>query len=440
MKRKILGFIVMLVCIFGIGTASVYAVTGDQIVAKAREQLGKSYSSSDRLGPNSFDCSGLVWYVCNQLGISMSSGNCQSQMSYGTTIDHSALRNSFDCSNLQVGDLIFFDYRDDGVADHVGIYSGNGNMIDALNSNYYGNKVVEHSINVTGNSSVSSTKKFWAYTCGIRRVSSNPTPPSTPTINISAGNNNTPTTISWYSQNATNYYVAIRNSDDTWYTSVMNTTDTSWVHQFAPGTYKVHVEAVNEYGRASYGYISFTVSNLAPATPSISFSIGNENKPTTISWYASGATNYWIAIRYSDNTWYTSAMNTANTSWTHQFAPGTYKVHVEAVNDYGRTSYGYIDFTVPQVGISTSTTAARTNGTIEVQTTISNLSQSAQCVAAVYDGRGKLLGQTANDVNSSTNSVTSYFTNYSNAAYVKVFLWDSLKGMKPLTNGEKVTL
>ena len=88
----------------------------------------------------------------------------------------------------------------------------------------------------------------------------------------------------------------------------------------------------------------------------------------------------------------------------------------------------------------TSTTATRTSGTIEIHTTISNLSQSASYVAAVYDNSGKLLGQTANDVDSGTQSVTVYLPNHSNASYIKVYLWNSLNGMKPLTDGEKVSL
>lgn len=194
----------------------------------------------------------------------------------------------------------------------------------------------------------------------------------------------------------------------------------------------------SSYRFLGYIYIIDVDSN-PPSTPTINISVGNNNTPTTISWYSEHAKDYWIAIRYSDDSWYKS-FNTADTSWTNQFTPGTYKVHVEAVNDYGRTSYGYIDFTVSQSGVSTSTTATRTSGEIEVQTTISNLSQSAQCAIAVYSSDGKLLGNSITNANNSTQSVTAYFPNYSNASYVKVFLWDSLKGMKPLTSGEKVTL
>lgn len=207
------------------------------------------------------------------------------------------------------------------------------------------------------------------------------------------------------------------------------------------GTYVLHVYVTDSAGNTvGYSTHEFAAPGEYPSTPSISIHVGNENEPTTISWYSQYAKDYWVSIRNSDDTWYTSVMNTANTSWTNQFKPGTYKIHVEAVNDYGRTSYGYVSFTVPQVGTYISTTATRSSSRIEVQTSISNLSQSAQCVMAVYSSDGKLLGQTANDVNSNAQSVTAYFPNDSNASYVKVFLWDSLQGMKPLTNGEKVNI
>ena len=37
-------------------------------------------------------------------------------------------------SNLQAGDLLFFDTNSDGLINHVGIYAGNGQMLDAENT------------------------------------------------------------------------------------------------------------------------------------------------------------------------------------------------------------------------------------------------------------------------------------------------------------------
>ena len=112
-----------------------------KIVALAKKQLGKPYEWGAE-GPNSFDCSGLTYYVYKQHGITLPrSSKAQSQK--GKTISK---------SNLQAGDLVFFNTNGSGVS-HVGIYIGNGNMIHStkpgdvvkttsINSSYYKNKFV----------------------------------------------------------------------------------------------------------------------------------------------------------------------------------------------------------------------------------------------------------------------------------------------------------
>lgn len=94
-------------------------------------------------GPNSFDCSGFTSYVFkNAVGVSIprtSSG----QSGYGKTVSK---------SNLQPGDLVFFNTSGGGVS-HVGIYVGGGNMIHSpstgktvtvtsINSSYYSSRFV----------------------------------------------------------------------------------------------------------------------------------------------------------------------------------------------------------------------------------------------------------------------------------------------------------
>lgn len=68
--------------------------------------------------PSGFDCSGLVMYVYQQLGISLPH-SAAAQYSAGTPI-------SF--NELAPGDLVFFG---DGGISHVGIYIGGGSMIHA---------------------------------------------------------------------------------------------------------------------------------------------------------------------------------------------------------------------------------------------------------------------------------------------------------------------
>ena len=94
-------------------------------------------------GPNSFDCSGFTSYVFkNAVGINLPRTS-SAQSNYGTTVSR---------SNLQPGDLVFFNTSGSGVS-HVGIYIGNGNMIHSpssgksvsiasINSSYYSARFV----------------------------------------------------------------------------------------------------------------------------------------------------------------------------------------------------------------------------------------------------------------------------------------------------------
>lgn len=94
-------------------------------------------------GPNSFDCSGFTSYVFrNAAGVSLPRTS-SAQSGYGMTVSK---------SNLQAGDLVFFNTSGKGVS-HVGIYVGGGKMVHApssgktvsvtsINSSYYSSRFV----------------------------------------------------------------------------------------------------------------------------------------------------------------------------------------------------------------------------------------------------------------------------------------------------------
>lgn len=98
-------------------------VTGSQILAEAQKYLGTPYVYGGA-SPSGFDCSGFVYYVLNQVGIS-AYRTPSAQYSQGTYVEK---------SNLRPGDIVFFANTYASGISHVGIYAGNGQFIHSPNS------------------------------------------------------------------------------------------------------------------------------------------------------------------------------------------------------------------------------------------------------------------------------------------------------------------
>ena len=102
---------------------------GEKVLEAARSAVGSPYVYGAN-GPSAFDCSGLTSWAYRQAGVSIPRTS-QAQASAGTPVSLDA---------LQPGDIIVY-YSG---ASHVGIYTGHGTIIDALNS---GTPVGERSLN-----------------------------------------------------------------------------------------------------------------------------------------------------------------------------------------------------------------------------------------------------------------------------------------------------
>ncbi|MDQ1695577.1 MAG: peptidoglycan DL-endopeptidase RipA [Frankiaceae bacterium] len=103
-----------------VGTVS--AATEQQAVTYAESQIGKPYEWG-AVGPDSYDCSGLVMWAYGNAGVTLDHWTGY-QWREGARVSTSALR---------PGDLVFFatDTSNPDTIHHVGIYIGNGQMVEA---------------------------------------------------------------------------------------------------------------------------------------------------------------------------------------------------------------------------------------------------------------------------------------------------------------------
>ncbi len=101
-----------------IATSAAHQAVRTRIVDVARKQLGDRYSAGSS-GPSAFDCSGLVRYVYRVVTGKQLPHYSGAQYQRADRISRQQAR---------PGDLVFF-LR--GGAHHVGIYIGDGKMIDA---------------------------------------------------------------------------------------------------------------------------------------------------------------------------------------------------------------------------------------------------------------------------------------------------------------------
>lgn len=107
------------------GTAASAPAPSSNVVAIAQRYIGYPYVWG-ATGPNAFDCSGFTQYVYRLAGITLAGRTAAQQYNTAGTRIRSY-------SNLQPGDLIFFANTYAPGITHVGVYAGNGQMIDAAN-------------------------------------------------------------------------------------------------------------------------------------------------------------------------------------------------------------------------------------------------------------------------------------------------------------------
>ena len=102
----------------------------DQIIAYAKKYIGTPYSWGGTDLNTGVDCSGFVYCVLKNFGISVT------RTSKGMSVEGEHV----DKGDLQPGDLVFFDSNgvNDGNVSHVGMYIGDGKYIHSSSGKAYG--------------------------------------------------------------------------------------------------------------------------------------------------------------------------------------------------------------------------------------------------------------------------------------------------------------
>ncbi len=94
----------------------------ENFVSLAKQKVGSPYVLGD-VGPNSFDCSGLIYFCAREAANKQLPRTAKALYSYCRIVKD---------SNREVGDLLFFKTTDSGNVSHVGIYIGNNQFISAI--------------------------------------------------------------------------------------------------------------------------------------------------------------------------------------------------------------------------------------------------------------------------------------------------------------------
>jgi len=97
-----------------------------KVISFAKSNIGKPYGTA-KAGPDSFDCSGFVFFVFKSFDIYIPrSSRLQSKSGEKIDIEH-----------IKVGDILFFDTAKRGHINHSGIYLGDGKFIHSSSGRAY---------------------------------------------------------------------------------------------------------------------------------------------------------------------------------------------------------------------------------------------------------------------------------------------------------------
>ena len=101
--------------------------TVDKLISLAKSKIGNSYMPA-KAGPDHFDCSGFVYYLFKENGISIPR----------SSLPQSKSGEKLRREELKEGDILFFDTANRKHINHSGVYLGNGKFIHSSSGKAYG--------------------------------------------------------------------------------------------------------------------------------------------------------------------------------------------------------------------------------------------------------------------------------------------------------------
>lgn len=206
------------------------------------------------------------------------------------------------------------------------------------------------------------------------------------------------------------------------------------------GHYYAYVSAFNPYGYYDSWPVEFDVYNTAPTDCWVTADKEELIKGNTVTFKcgAKDATKYTIGINKNGTRIYTEDIPT---TFTKSFSdPGTYTAYVTASNYFGFQDSSKITFTVydEKIPPKLSTKVIVTDNQYNLNTEILGLTQNAIYVAGIYDINNMLLEMQYLNIKEDTTGCGVGIHKFSNASYIKVFLWNTIENMIPLCVAENI--
>ena len=312
------------------------SVSNTAVVSFAAQYEGYPYAWGTH-GPNSFDCSGFVYYVFNHFGIGLSCSSSDywsNPGSFGTVVSESA---------ALPGDIVSWN-------GHVGIYTGDGYCINALNSSV-GVVYLKITSYINANGTSNPPHKY----IRVNGVSySGDTPPKNPTITVSKSYYLPTETIRIQANadGATSYYGAIYRQDTRiWegYSQAGGVIEYP-ASQYGEGEYSAYVTCINNAGWVDTKWVSYTVNGSKPKNPTITVSKSHYLPADTIRIQANadGATSYYGAIyRQDTRIWEGYSQDGGIIEYpASQYGQGEYSAYVTCSNNAGWVDTKWVSYFV----------------------------------------------------------------------------------------------